>query len=159
MANGWYSALHISLLIKPIGIVLCIVFIVDLSPLQRGIACKDRAFMEGAALVNVRVVPQKRLPKWQVDGIQPCFLLLSGLGDCSFSYSKKGKKNTSFFKHFLFVLLSLTGKSVSCRRAIHNHNSLAPPHADHQPSHILLWARALTSGKMLLKLIKCKNGQ
>ena len=53
MANGWYSALHISLLIKPIGIVLCIVFIVDLSPLQRGIACKDRAFMEGAELVNV----------------------------------------------------------------------------------------------------------
>ena len=54
---------YISPFIKPIGIVLYIVFIVDLSPLQRGIACKDRAFMEGAALVSVRVAPQKLLPK------------------------------------------------------------------------------------------------
>ena len=82
MTNGWYSALHISLLIKLIGIVLCIVFIVDLSPLQQGIACKDWAFMEGAALVNVRVTLQKLLPEWQMHGIH-CFTLLSGLDDYS----------------------------------------------------------------------------
>ena len=50
-------------LIKPIGTVFYLVFIVDLSPLQRGIAGKDRAFMEREALVNVWVAPQKDLPK------------------------------------------------------------------------------------------------
>ena len=44
-------------------------FIIHLSPLPRGIACKDRAFMEGAALVKVRVASQFHLPKWKMDGI------------------------------------------------------------------------------------------
>ena len=102
---------YISPLIKPIGIVFYIVFIVDLSPLQRGIACKDRAFMEGAALVNVWVAPQKLLPKWQMDGIQPCFLLLSGLGDCSFSHSKKGTKTLLFST--LFIRFTLSNREIS----------------------------------------------
>ena len=34
---------------------------------------------------------------------------------------------------------SVTGKSGACGRVIHSHNSLAPPHANHQPSHIFLW--------------------
>ena len=50
-------------LIKPNGAVFYLVFIVDLSPLQRGIAGKDRVFMEREALANVWVAPQKDLPK------------------------------------------------------------------------------------------------
>ena len=97
-------------LIKPIGIVLYIVFIVDLSPLQRGIACKDRAFMEGAALVNLRVAPQKLLPKWQMDGIQPCLVLLV---DWIIALSHSNKEKTTHIGHFYTLLILIPSSQMS----------------------------------------------
>ena len=100
---------YISPLIKPIGIVFYIIFIVDLSPLHRGIVCKDRAFMEGAALVNVWVAPQKLLPKWQMDGIQPCLVLICGL----LLSPTVIRKKTTHIGHFYTLLILIPYSKMS----------------------------------------------
>ena len=58
--------------------------------------------MEGAALVNVWVAPQKLLPKWQMDGIQPCLVLLV---DWIIALSHSNKEKTTHIGHFYTLLI------------------------------------------------------
>ena len=62
-------------------------------------------------------------------------LVLSCLVDWMIALSHSNKEKTTHIGHF-----TLSGTSVACGRSICSHNSLAPPpHAGHQPGHILLW--------------------
>ena len=66
--------------------------------------------MEGAALVNVWVAPQKPLPKWQMDGIQPCLVLLV---DWIIALSHSNKEKTTHIGHFYTLLILIPSSQMS----------------------------------------------
>lgn len=85
------------------------------------------------------ITPQNPLQYSSV-GIHCGLELLGGLDwMIALTHSNNGKPKTCWpFLHLIHFILP--GTSVECGRSIRSHNSLAPPpHAGHQPGHILLW--------------------